>query len=153
MKRTVRAVTCVLLAVSGLLERDGVGAAAGSVAAEIDQLEREWNQARMAGDVARLESLLSDDWILVHGDGRLDSKQGYVASFKSGDRRIGNMETSELQVRAYGDTAVAVLRSKAAVWRGGRGPLPTDQRYTHVWVRQGGRWTMVSAQGTSIEAR
>jgi hypothetical protein len=50
-----------------------------TVSSKILALERQWNAAYKRSDIARMDSLLADDFIITVEDGSTFSKAGYIA--------------------------------------------------------------------------
>ncbi len=78
-----------------------------SLSSKILSLEREWNTAYKQGDVARMDSLLADDFIITVEDGRTFSKSGYIA-LNGSTVHVDVSEMSDLKVRMHGDTVAVV---------------------------------------------
>jgi ketosteroid isomerase-like protein len=122
---------------------------AKSVENEIQALEKQWNDARVHGDVATLDELLADGWTVTHGDGTTDTKAKYLADLKSGARKFsGDVTVTDLSVRVYGDTAIASGSSQSTVTINGQ-PQGGALHFTRVYVRRNGAWKMVVTQATN----
>jgi Domain of unknown function (DUF4440) len=68
-------------------------------------LENKWNEAYKQGDVATMNSLLADDFIITVEDGATFSKAGYIAHSADSDNRVLISERSDLKVRMHGNAA------------------------------------------------
>ena len=123
----------------------------GSAAADIRDVlvvERQWNDARVHGDVATLDRILVDDWTVTHANGTTDTKAKYLADLKSGARTFtGSVAEHDVDVRLYGDTAVVAGSSDSMVSLNGRrqgGKL----HFTRVFLKRGGSWRMIVSHAT-----
>ena len=59
-----------------------------------------------ASDADALDGFLADDWIVVDPDGGVIDKARFLEVIKSGALSHESMESTDLRVRLYGDTAV-----------------------------------------------
>src|SRR5712691_5404602 len=77
-----------------------------TVASKVLAIEKKWNDVYKRGDIAAMDSLLADDFIITVEDGSTFSKPGYIAHNGSSTVRVEISEMSDLQVRMHGNTAV-----------------------------------------------
>ena len=77
------------------------------------------------------------------------TKSSLLAAIESGQLKIETIEPTDMCARIYQTTAVITGRTQMS-GRFGQAPFATKSRYTHVYVKQEGRWRLVSAQGTQI---
>jgi ketosteroid isomerase-like protein len=101
------------------------------------------------GDLAALTKILADDLTYTHSTGTLDNKEQFLESLRSGRVRYQSIEPGELQVRAYGNSAVINGRAKLVVISDGQNKN-VELRFTDVWVKRSGRWQMVAWQSTRV---
>jgi ketosteroid isomerase-like protein len=105
-------------------------------------LEGKWNEAYKRGDVAAMNSLLADDFVITTEDGATFSKSGYIAHCGDPDNRVLVSEMTDLKVRVHGNTAVVTgayhekgtLKDK---------PYEFHDRMTDVWMLIDGRWQVI----------
>jgi ketosteroid isomerase-like protein len=112
--------------------------------------ERNFFSALLSGDQDVLERALADDFILIdviHGNEV--AKPDLLAAIALGQVRFEGIEPGETRLRFYGDTAI-VTGSTRMSFRFGENAEELSSRYTHIYVRMGGAWRLVSAQGTPI---
>lgn len=129
---------------------------AGSVEQDLLKLEREWLDAYTRRDVAAMERIEADDFMITFPDGAVKTKADEIASLK-GAAPAGTppiFMTADTRVRLYGDTAV--LTGKV-IQKGtyGEGPrkgqdYSFEHRYTDVYVKRNGRWQVVASHLTGI---
>lgn len=108
----------------------------------VEKTDKEINLAIEDKDSSVLKLLLSDDFSNVSSNGRLLNKKGYIADVK--DMTIASLKTDDLEVRLYGDTAVAV-GVLVVLYRNGNSDY---YFYTRVYAWKNDKWQMVSAQYT-----
>src|SRR5215813_1552715 len=116
---------------------------------EIRKIEEERNQAILAGDAAALDRLTSDDYTFITQRGELRTKAEIVDGFKAGSFRYSARDVTDLTVRVYGDAAVVTGRANQKGTEKG-GDYSGENRFTRVYVRQGGRWMTVALQVTLV---
>lgn len=121
----------------------------GNAAVEgIKRLEVERNKALVAGDVAALDRLYSDDYTSAVGS-TFRNKPEVLADLKSGALKLEASSNDETNVRVYGNTAVVTGKSTAKVHD--RGADTSGQAYfTRVYVNQNGRWRIVANHSSRI---
>ncbi|HUY45956.1 MAG TPA: nuclear transport factor 2 family protein [Streptosporangiaceae bacterium] len=107
--------------------------------AEILDLGQQWAKAELLGDTEALADLLADDFVGVGPRGFLLNKQAWLARYSSGTLRHEQFTWRDVDVRGYGDTAVAVGTEESRGSYGDR-PITGQLRGTHLLVRDGGRW-------------
>src|SRR4051794_1153066 len=67
-------------------------------------LERELNRAIITRDTRRVAEMLTDDWVLVTGSGRVKSKAEMLADIAEPALEFQDNETRDVMVRVWGDT-------------------------------------------------
>src|SRR5215467_11736585 len=123
----------------------------GRAAAEIEALETAHNLALVKGDVAALESMMSDDFTFITTRGELRTKAEVVRIFSDPRFNFVYRQISDIRVRVYGDTAVVTGRSTQSTQDRGGKDSSEAYRYTRVYVRRNGRWLAVALQTTREE--
>jgi ketosteroid isomerase-like protein len=127
----------------------GQGAAAPSVEDQLKKMEKDRAAAVVKGDVATLEKLTSDDYILINANGQLSDKPTTMNNIKTGNIKLTANDVSDLKVRVYGNTAVVTGKSNATGTIGGR-ELKGPVMFTRVYVKNNGKWQSVAFQQTPI---
>ncbi|MDQ3687267.1 MAG: nuclear transport factor 2 family protein [Acidobacteriota bacterium] len=120
----------------------------GRVEQELKNLERQWEEALTRRDVAALDRLMAEDYVLTTVRGEVVNKAKVLEEVKSANvtAKVQNTDTA---VRVYGDTAVVT----GLVLISGRfndQEVSTQSRYLKVYVRGRGRWQVVAAQATLV---
>jgi ketosteroid isomerase-like protein len=113
-----------------------------TTSAKILALEDKWNAAYKRGDIATMESLLAEDFIITLEDGGTFSKSGYLAH--NGDPTV-HIETTEgtgLSVRMHGNTAVVTGAYHEKGTSKGK-PYEYHDRFTDVWMNLNGKWQVI----------
>ncbi len=112
-------------------------------------IDTSWNDLRLKADVAGLDKLLADDWLLTHSDGRVQDKKDYLQELSSRSRSNQAIENEDVSIRHYGVTAVVTGTSVQAGTSNGL-PWSGRFRYTRVWILREGRWQMVASHSSRI---
>jgi ketosteroid isomerase-like protein len=116
---------------------------------QVRQLEHEWVNAFIQGDTETLDRILAEDFIFTDPEGRLLTKAEWLADLKSGELNFESIHLDNLQVRMYGDAAVANGRVtvKAQSKEGG---FNGQYCYTDMYVKRNGQWQAVAEQATQL---
>jgi ketosteroid isomerase-like protein len=115
---------------------------------EVVKVSDEIIQALGRTDVAALDRLYADDYILTQAFG-ITTKAQLLDAWKSGSLKYSSASDKDRSVRVYGDTAVTtgILMLKG---QNQNRDFNSNTRYTGVWVKQQGRWRLVAAQLSDI---
>src|SRR5689334_12892943 len=135
-------VLLVTAALAATQKKSGSRAQHISVEQTIRKLDEERIQAQIHADAAALDRLYANDFIGVGPSGTVRTKPQVIADFTSGDLKFQSITTDEVQIRVYANTAVETGQSTMIGQDKGK-PVPRDNRFTRVWVRQQGRWRLV----------
>jgi uncharacterized protein (TIGR02246 family) len=125
----------------------------GNVEQQVSALSDEMIQANLKGDASFYEKYYADDATIVHGNGKLFTKDQDIADLKSGLLKYESIDVREKTIHAYGDTAVVHLLLSFKGSLGGQAFGPINLRRTVVWVNQKGNWKVVAWQVTRVESK
>jgi ketosteroid isomerase-like protein len=114
---------------------------------ELLKLENEFARAVASNDPDALDGILADDWIIVDPDGGIIDKARFLGIIKSGILSHELMESTELRVRLYGNTAVVTALTTTKGKFMGQ-DFASCERATDIFVKQGDRWQCVFTQLT-----
>lgn len=137
-----RSVFAVVLTASIALAQSGA-----AQLADVKKAEEAWVSAVTKSDSTAAGSLLSEDLVYTHSTGTIDTKSQYLEKMKAGTQKYTSLEYSDQKVRTFGNTAVV---NGTIRMQGSTNGVPFDNTVlvTHVWVKQGGDWKLVSHQTT-----
>jgi len=114
---------------------------------ELLKLENDFAQAVTNNDADAVDGFLSDDWIIVDPDGGIIDKARFLGVIKSGALSHEMMESANLRVRLYGNTAVVTgLTTSKGKFMGQ--DFTSCERATDIFVKQNDRWQCVFTQLT-----
>ena len=113
------------------------------------QIEHQWGDALVKGDVTAFGRYIADDWILTWSDGSLVTKPMALADLKEGALKIESLRFDDVSVRVYGDTAIVtgmvIERSKFR-----EKDTSGKRRFTDVFLKRDGSWQAVASHECDI---
>jgi ketosteroid isomerase-like protein len=139
---------CALASILLLAPAPGRAAEPARDEAAIRQLNDDYVRAFLSCDVGRFRSLLGDDFVGVLADGRVIDKAEFLRQAKERPD-AQDLRLHDVAIREYGETAlvgalVSYRRADGAADR---------TRYSCLYVRRDGRWTVAWVQWTRVAAR
>jgi ketosteroid isomerase-like protein len=114
---------------------------------ELLRLEKEFTQAIVKNDAQAIGRFVTDDWVIIDPDGGVIDRARFLDVIKSGALTHSMMESEDLRVRIYGDTAtVTGLTTARGKFMGQE--FTTQERATDLFVKRNGQWQCVLTQLT-----
>jgi ketosteroid isomerase-like protein len=107
-------------------------------------LEAKWNAAYDRVDIANMNTLLADDFIITVEDGSTFSKSGYIAHYGDSTVHVEISDMSDLKVRMHGKTAVVTGAYHEKGTSKGK-PYEYRDRFTDVWMNMNGPWQVIAS--------
>lgn len=108
---------------------------------ELKRLENEWLNSYLRGDKQTFDRIVADDFIGTDESGKVRSKSEERTLVQEVPASVNASLTAEdVQIRAYGDTAVVIGRIVSKV----QGSLNFQSRFTDTFVKRNGRWQVVA---------
>lgn len=144
MKRLTRSAAAAILAA---LFCAGALASSEDDARTVAALDTAYQAAVQRHDVATMDRILADDFVLVTGKGTAFTKADLLAEARSPDTQYEKQEDSQQTVRVWGDTAVVT----ALLWaRGTTRGKPFEYRlwFSDTYVRTAAGWRYVLGQAS-----
>ena len=116
---------------------------------EVRRIESDWGDAFERKDMATLDRLMADDYILTDPLGIVRTKAESLAAIETSALLFESTESDNVNVRINGDTAVVTGRSTfKGRYKGW--PMAGKYQYTDVLVKRRGSWTAVSSHITAL---
>ncbi len=113
------------------------------------ELERGWNEAFYAKDIAFIEGVLADEFTATYDDGSRGDRARELTLSTEFNQQVVSAVQDGFTVRLYDDTAVVWFTLRlVGIRQGERAELAFS--YTDVWVRRDGRWQCVSTHSTRM---
>jgi len=118
---------------------------------ELQRLERVWNEAHIRGDSETLGRLWADDLEVAVPKMPVMQKGELIKFVDSGRMKFQRYETSDLNFRTYGQSAVVTGRLQRKREINGR-TVEDDWRFTKVYQRTDDGWRVVSFHASEAPA-
>jgi ketosteroid isomerase-like protein len=101
-----------------------------------------WDRAMVTNDADEIGSYIADEWTIVGPEGSIGTKAAFLELVSSGELTHDIMESHDLKVRVYGDTAVVTARGVSGGHYRGE-PFHLVERVSCVFVREHRMWKCV----------
>src|SRR5215212_7062101 len=116
---------------------------------EVRRMEWEWGEAFERKDLATLDRLMADEYILTDPLGNVRSKAESLAALKTNEVNFESTQSDGVKVRINGDTAVVTGRSRfRGRYKGWS--MAGQYQYTDVLVKRSGVWQAVGSHITAL---
>ena len=113
------------------------------------ELERGWNAAFYAKDIAFIEGVLADEFTATYDDGSRGDRARELTLSTEFNQQVQSAVQDGFTVRIVDDTAVVWFTLRlVGIRQGERAEVAFS--YTDVWVRLDGRWQCVSTHSTRM---
>jgi ketosteroid isomerase-like protein len=123
---------------------------------QLEKRVEDWAAAELHGDTTFLGRVLADDFVGVGPRGFTLTKEQWIARHEAGNLKYESFGLDDVEIRPYGDAAVAVCRQSAeGVYEddNGRFDIHEQFRATLVFVKQQGRWLLAGLHLSPIAGR
>jgi ketosteroid isomerase-like protein len=117
---------------------------------QVEELEQQWRTAQLAGDVATMDKLLSEDYIGISLNGQVNTKAQQLERLSTRRVSITRLDLSEMKVKLIG--TIAIVTSRAQVeGTSDNVSVKGNYRYTRVYQRlPSGVWKITSFEATRL---
>jgi ketosteroid isomerase-like protein len=109
---------------------------------EVLKAEKGFADAIAKNDAEAIGRFVTDDWIIINADGGIIDKERFLEVIKSGALTHEMMESDDIRLRLYGDSAVLTARTRSKGKFMGQ-EFTTDERATDFFVKIAGQWRCV----------
>jgi len=120
------------------------------VEADVKKMLTDMGAAMSRNDAEALGRFLSDDYRLVSPAGDIQTKEERLSDLRSGATKFESFAYEDVNVRTYGDTAVAIARVNVKGKVRGRDAGPATATIVFAKTKDG--WKVVSGQATPASA-
>jgi ketosteroid isomerase-like protein len=114
----------------------------------VKELDRRYQQAVKDNDVAMMDAMLADDFMLVTGTGKSYSKADLLAEARSGRIHYDRQDDSDQTVRSWGDTAVITAKLTAKGVDSGK-PFEYQVWFSDTYAKTATGWKYVFGQSST----
>ena len=115
------------------------------------QLEHDWDAAFHRHDVAFIDRILADEFIVTYDNGIRADRKTELMLATTLNENIESSTMDEFIVKEFGNTAIVWFTLHLVGPSNGK-PLAIDYRFTDVFVLRDARWQCVSSQSTRVTA-
>ena len=110
--------------------------------AEISEVERQWAETAVTGDISVIERILADDFLGTSPEGMLYTKQDFIKDMKTHPASFTSNHVNEVKVRLFGDVAVAQGNETFTRTNGEKARFV----WTDVLRKRDGKWQVIAAE-------
>lgn len=126
-----------------------MAARAAGPGTELEQVEKAWAAAVVAGNVSTLQTMLADELIYAHSTGVIETKAQYLDRLRSGVQKYEKVEHESVRAVPHGNAGVTHSLMQMHGMSNGK-PFRDHVMMMHVWVKQGGTWKLAAHQTTKL---
>lgn len=116
---------------------------------DLAQAWDDYNRATIRMDVAKLATLVTDNYMLVNSDSSVQDKKSYLADFRVPGFKLEPYEIEQPFQKIWGDTALTGGVFNLGWTQAGR-HQSRRLRIAHVWTKKDGRWRITYTQLTRV---
>jgi hypothetical protein len=120
---------------------------AASSDAEVQKLREQWRTALTTSNVKALGEIFSDQLVYTHSDGRVQTKQEFLAPIVAGKMRFDAITDCDTpRIRAYETSAIVSVCYELKFGTA----APSRHIFLTAFVKDAGRWQIVAIQTTRL---
>ena len=117
---------------------------------QVEALEEQWRAAQLAGDIATIDRMLSEDFIGISMTGQVNTKTQLLDRLREHKIQVARLELSDMKVKLLGNIAIVTSRAEVEGTNEGT-PIRGTYRYTRVYHRMpSGVWKITSFEATRV---
>ncbi len=116
-----------------------------------------FNSAFNNGEVEKLESMITDNYLHTNGNSKSIRKADWISYLQkrqkelaNGDLIVNNYQMSETEIEMYGDMAIVTGKISFVSIRSGE-QKENEFRITNIWVNEAGMWKRAGFHDTRIK--
>lgn len=115
----------------------------------IRKLSYEWIVAANEKNTVWFDSVLADEYQMIHSKGTIHTKEQEIQEVKSDTSQTDFDRLNNLTIHMYGTAAIVTSEEHL---KGVTGNVPFDLKYfyTDVYIKRDGRWRVVITQATRL---
>ena len=142
-----RSLTLAATLVAAFSASDRAPAAANDDVDALIATDKRMQRAFVDRDVATLDRIITDDYVLIASGGSERSKPEILSEVASPDVVYAINESSDWAVRVHGDTAIVVATLHQKGIDHGK-PFDSDVKFSDTYIREHGKWRNVHAHAS-----
>jgi ketosteroid isomerase-like protein len=127
-----------------------VASSTAAMALSVQRRDRQLNQMIIARDTERAAAFYADQFVLTTGSGKKKSKADLLREIGSPQLLLEVNETSEVEVRVDGETAIlSGLLHQSGSYQGKS--FDSRLRVTDTWIQRDGQWQIIAGHASAIQ--
>ncbi len=113
-------------------------------------LEQQWRSATLAGDLAELDKLLSDDYVGISWNGQVSTKVMQLDRIRTRALVLSRLDISDVKVKVVGPIAIVTSSAQIDGLTDGK-EMHGTFRYTRIYQRlPQGTWKITNFEATRL---
>lgn len=117
---------------------------------QIEDMEIQWRDAQLTGNVSEMDKLLSDDYFGISMTGQVNTKGQQLDRIRTRKLALTRIDLSDVKVKLIGSTAIVTSRAEVEGVNDGS-PIRGSFRYTRVYQRTvAGQWKITNFEATRM---
>lgn len=130
--------------------RGSAGSSSAAMESAVLEAEQDWYTAMVQKDAARIDALLTEDFVMSGLNPSLETRAQYLQTIQTPDSTLKPFALEDRRVRIYGDSAVSTGRAQLeGIWN--ERPLALTFRYTNIFILRDGHWRVVASHVSKVE--
>ena len=109
-----------------------------------------FKNALIRHDIKAMDKLVHEELVYSHSNGVTSQDKKAWLEYVANEATTVYVDWGDQRIRFYGNVAIA---TGVVDIRGGNGQTPSLYRMIHVWIRENGRWQLLSRQATSVSTQ
>lgn len=115
------------------------------------QIEETFNKAVISNNVDEIKKCVSEDWVLVDGQGGIIAQERFFQVVEQGLLSHSTMTKEILRVKVYGNISLVTGRGKnTATWQGQN--IEADEWVTDIYKKENDKWLCVLTHLTPVKS-
>ena len=150
MQKIIQTLVLVLAACIGMQAQAKKATAPEAMGARLESLTREWADAMLHHDKAKLENLMAPEYVLRFWDGNApDVARAAWLDNLMNHMKVDRWEQKSVSAHVYGNTGIVTSKYS---WAGTMRDTAFDSKgyITDVWILRDKRWQVVSRTSGAI---
>lgn len=117
---------------------------------EFQKIEDNFNDAVISNKVDEIKKCVTEDWVLVDGQGGIIPQEGFFRVLEQGLLSHSTMTKQILRVKVYGEMALVTgWGQNTGRWQGQ--PMEADEWITDVYKKENEKWLCVLTHLTPVK--
>ena len=116
---------------------------------ELITVSKLWDEAMVNNNASEISKFMVDDWVIVGSDG-ITTKESFLQWITSGTVTHQTMDSDEMSIKVYGNTAIVISRGTSAGTYNGE-EFSLYEWSTSVFLKSEGKWLCVSTMLTDAK--